>query len=1070
MKKALLLCTIPMVTVSLAFAQQRQVTGKVIGDDGSPISFATIQIKGTTSGTTSDQNGNFKLNVSGNNVVLIVRSVGYALKEIHVGSGSEASVTLATDNKNLQEVVVTALGIKRSQKSVSYSVQQINADKLTQTRETNISTALAGKIAGVQIQGQSGAKIGESAVIRLRGAGSLMDKNPLFVLDGTPVSAEDINMDDVESVSVLKGPTATALYGQRADAGVVIITSKKGKSQGGIGLEINQTTTFDRVYLTPDYQNKYAGGGNTELTQYKWAAGQPEEWKVLDGKYYHDYSDDASWGPEMTGQEHIPWYAWYPGADFGKTTSLSPHKNNVKDFYRTGLSLNNNVQFSQGTENYNVRVSFTNLQRSGVMPGTSLDKNSISTQNSFNLGKHFTIASNLFYTTEKLKGEFVDGYSNNSTGSFNQWFHRDLDMDKMKELRNLRSPQGFLGSWNHNNPESYIASNAKKFYGPNYWYNPFSYFDNVTNQADRNRLVGDISLTYKLNDKFKVAGFLRRNELNTSFENKTPYILEVSAFQTGVKQSYSTRQTFAREDNYEALASYSDKFFNNLTVDLNIGGNVRKNTTSFIAANTNQGLTVPDLFALSNSVDPISYSNTRTRKTVRSAYGRGTLGWQDIYFIDFSIRNDISSALPKDNNSYWYPSVGASIVFSDYLKERVPVLTFGKVRASWAQIGSDLDPYGLDLLYSLGQNPFGAGNSIMTTPNTLPNDGILPSLSSSSEVGLDLKFFNNRLGASFTYYHEDKKNEILDVNISSGSGFLSKTINAGSVVRSGVEIQLNGTPVASKNFNWETIVNFSKGTSKVVKLAPGLTAYQMPNTDRGGAAVAFTVVSIIHSTINQEWGQLRGNGIKRTTDGTPVLKADGTFEMAPNLYFGSVLPDFTGGWFNTFTFKNITLSAAIDFQKGGKYFSLSDFWGSFSGLMAKTAGNNDKGKPVRDAVADGGGVNVSGVDKDGKPVKIYVDAQTYFHQFRTNSNIADMSIFDASFVKLREVSLGYNFPVASLSRKIFTKANISVVARNVWMIYADEKGFDPSELSGRFGENGQMPGVRSIGINLRLGF
>ncbi|SIO52829.1 SusC/RagA family TonB-linked outer membrane protein [Chitinophaga niabensis] len=1070
MKKALLLCTIPMVTVSLAFAQQRQVTGKVAGDDGSPISFATIQIKGTTTGTTSDQNGNFKLNVSGNNVVLIFRSVGYALKEVPVGSSSELAVTLITDNKSLQEVVVTALGIKRSQKSVSYSVQQINADKLTQTRETNISTALAGKIAGVQIQGQSGAKIGEGAVIRLRGAGSLMDKNPLFVLDGTPISPEDINMDDVESVSVLKGPTATALYGQRADAGVVIVTTKKGKLQSGIGLEINQTTTFDRVYLIPDYQNRYSGGGNAELTQYKWAAGQPEEWKALDGKYYHDYSDDASWGPEMKGQEYIPWYAWYPGANFGKTASLTPQKNNVKDFYRTGLSLNNNVQFSQGGDNYTVRVSFTNLQRSGVMPGTSLDKNSISTQNSFNLGKHFTIASNIFYTTEKLKGEFVDGYSNNSTGSFNQWFHRDLDMKKMKELRDLRSPQGALGSWNHNNPESYSAANPKAFYGPNYWYNPFSYFDNVDNQANRNRLIGDINLTYKLNDHFRIAGFLRRNELNTSFENKTPYILEVSANQTGVKQSYATRQTFAREDNYEVLATYNNKFFNDLSVDLNIGGNVRKNTTSFIAANTNQGLTVPNLFALSNSVDPISYSNTRTRKTVRSAYGRGTLGWKEAFFVDFSIRNDISSALPKDNNSYWYPSVGASIVFSEFLKESFPALTFGKVRASWAQIGSDLDPYGLDLLYTLGQNPFGPGNSVMTTPNIQPNDGILPSLSSSGELGLDLKFFNNRVGASFTYYHEDKRNEILDVNISNASGFLSKTINAGSVVRSGVEVQLNGTPVASKNFNWETIVNFSKGTSKVVKLAPNLSTYTLPNTDRGGAAPAFTAVQVVHSVDNQEWGQLRGNGIKRNEAGVPILKADGTFEMAPNLYFGSVLPEFTGGWFNTFTYKDITLSAVIDFQKGGKYFSLSDFWGSFSGLMAKTAVNNDKGKPVRDPVADGGGVNVSGVDADGKPVKMYVDAQLYWHQFRTNSNMAEMSVYDASFIKLREVSLGYNFPVAKMAKKIFTRANISVVARNVLMIYADEKGFDPSELSGRFGENGQMPGVRSIGINLRLGF
>lgn len=1070
MKKALLLCTIPMVTACLAFAQQRQLSGKVAGEDGAPVSFATIQIKGTTTGTTSDQNGNFKINVSGSNVVLIVRSVGFSTKEISIGSSTAINVSLVTDNRNLQEVVVTALGIKRSQKSVSYSIQQIDAEKLTQTRETNISTALAGKIAGVQIQGQSGAKIGMGAVIRLRGAGSLMDKNPLFVLDGTPIDPDDINMDDVENVSVLKGPNATALYGQRADAGVVIVTSKKGRKQAGIGLEINQTTTFDRVASVPDYQNKYAGGGSTDLIKYKWAAGQPEEWKVMDGKFYHDYADDGSWGPEMKGQEYIPWYAWYPGANFGKTTALVPQKNNVKDFYRTGVSLNNNVQFSQGTEAYNIRVSFTNLQRTGVMPGTSIDKNSVSTQSSFNMGKHFTVGANIFYTTEKLKGEFDDAYQNASTGSFNQWFHRDVDMKKMKELSDLRSPDGSLVSWSHNNPEAYSASNPRKFYAINYWYNPFSYFSRVDNQAERNRVTGDLNVTYKLNDHFKIAGFLRRNELNTSFENKTPYILEVSALQTGIKQGYATRRAISREDNYEVLASYNNKFFNDLSVDVNIGGNIRKNMTSFIAANTNQGLTVPDLFTLSNSVDPINYTNLRTKKTVRSAYGRGTIGWKDIYFADFSIRNDISSALPKDNNSYWYPSIGASIVFSEYLKESFPVLSFGKVRASWAQIGSDLDPYSLNLLYGMGQFSFGAGNPVMTTPNILPNNGILPSLSSSSEIGTDLRFFNGRLGASFTYYHENKKNEILNVNISTASGFSSKTINAGSVIRSGVEVQLNGKPVAGKNFTWETIINYSKGKSKIVALAPNLTTYTLPNTDRAGATASFSVVSVVHSLENQEWGQLRGNRIRRNAEGKAVLNSDGTYAIANNQYFGSVLPEFTGGWFNNFTYKDFTLSMAVDFQKGGKYFSLSDFWGSFSGLLNKTAGNNDKGKPVRDDVAAGGGVNVEGVDKDGKPVKMYVDAQLYWHQFRNNGNIADLSVFDASFVKLREISLGYNFPVTKMSRKVFTKANVSVVARNVWMIYAAEKGYDPSELAGRFGENGQMPGVRSMGINLKLGF
>ncbi len=1067
MKKALLFIAMLMVIVTLAYAQQRQVTGKVIGEDGAPVPFATVQVKGTTSGTTTDQNGNFKLNVTGNNTILVIRSIGFTLKEVAAGSASTLDVTLAPDNTNLQEVVVTALGIKRSQKSVSYAVQQVDAAKLALTRETNINSSLAGKVAGVQIMGQSGAKIGEGAVVRLRGAGSLQDKNPLFVLDGTPVNPDDINMDDVENVSVLKGPNATALYGQRADAGVVIVTSKKGRRQSGIGLELNSTTTFDRVTNLMDYQNEYAGGGKYELSRYTWQPGQPDSWKVLDGKFYHDYSDDASWGPRMVGQEYIPWYAWYPGAEFGKTAKLVPQKNNVRDFYRTGISANNNVNFSKADDGYSIRVSLTNLERQGVMPGSKLSKYSLSTQNSFDLGKHFTIASNLYYVTERLDGEFIDGYSNNSTGSFNQWFHRDLDMAKMKQYRNLRAPQGSLASWNHLNPDAYTAANELKFYGGNYWYNPFSYFDNIENIQNRNRIFGDLSLTYKLNDHFRIAAIVRRNELNTNYENKTPYIIEASATQTGIKQGYDTRQTLTREDNFEALATYTNNFFDGLSVDVNLGGNVRKNRYSEVQANTNNGFTVPDLFALSNSKDPISYRNLRTNKTVRSAYGRATLGWKETYFLDMSLRNDISSALPKDNNSYWYPSVGASVIFSEWLKEGFPALSYGKIRGSYAKIGSDLDPYGLDLLYTVGSNLFD-GNSTMQTPNTLPNSEIRPSLSGSFEIGADVRFFSNRLGAEFTYYNEDKKDEILTVNVSNASGFLSKTINAGRLQRNGIEILLTGIPVKSKDFTWETTVNFSKGTSKVVELTEDVKTYTLPNGDRGGAAVAFGVATVVHKE-GETWGQLRGNGIKRL-NGQPVLNTDGTYMMEQNLYFGSVLPEFTGGWFNSFEYKGFNLSAVVDFQKGGKYFSLSDFWGSFSGLTSKTAVLNDKGIPVRDPVADGGGVAVSGVDEDGKPVKTYVDAQTYWHQFRTNSNIADMSIYDASFIKLREVSLGYNFPVSKMTKKIFTRANVSVVARNVWLIHAEEKGFDPSELSGRFGENGQMPGVRSIGLNIKLGF
>ena len=1068
-------------------AQDVTVTGKVTSsEDGSVLPGVNIAVKGTTRGTSTDGTGTYQLNAP-KGATLVYSFIGFSNQEIAIGNQSTINVSLVTDASQLQEVVVTALGIKRDAKSISFATQQIGQEQLQVVRQADAGNALAGKIAGLQVLSQAGSKLGQGAVVRIRGAASLVDKNPLYVVDGTPLNSDsgtpaslDINPDDIETISVLKGPNATALYGQRGDAGVIVVTTKKGLKRNGIGIDVNSTTTFDQVNVIPKFQNEYGGGGESDWRTFTYAPGNPAEWKALDGQKYHDYSDDASWGPRIDGSQYIPWYAWYPNNPYSfQTATYSAQPNNVRNFYNTGRTLNNGITLRTGGDGYSARISYTNLNQTGILPNTSLKRNYITAATTYDLGKHLTAGVNFNYTTETVNGNFDDGYGNYSgAGSFNQWFHRDLDMSILRELRDFRTPTGALASWNHPNPTATTNFNSTNFNRGNYWYNWYSYQDKISNVSNRDRIFGDVNLAYKINNHFRVQGWLRRNQRNTNYENRTPNILEASGTQVSVKASYATGQIAEREDNYEFLSTYENRF-GDFDVNANIGGNIRDNIYKRVDLSTNGGLFVPDLFTIGNSLGPSSSTNSRFSKTVRSIYGRASIGWKSLIFLEVTGRNDWSSALPASNNSYFYPSVGGSFVFSELTRNALPFLSFGKLRGSWAQVGSDLNPYQLALNYEVNQYKYGNTNSLMTTPNLLPNADIIPSLSSAYELGFDLRFLRNRAGLAFTYYHENKKNEILNVDVTSASGFTGKVINAGQIERDGVEVQLNGQPIVGKDFNWDVTLNFAKNTSRIISLAPGVNSIQAVSAVPFGSTGqsfstndAFGYAYVIHSTGvdnggNNQWGQLRGNGIVRDAQGRPVVGADGTYQFAPNQYFGTVLPDFTGGFVNTLRYKAFSLGLSIDFQKGGKYFSLSNFWGEYSGLYANTAATNDKGKNVRDDVADGGGVHVTGVSETGEAVDTYLDAYDYYHQFGNNS-IIDNSVFSASYVKLREVSIGYALPIKP--NKYIQGVNISAVARNPWLIYAANPNIDASELSQRFGENGQQPGTRSLGFNVRLSF
>jgi hypothetical protein len=779
----------------------------------------------------------------------------------------------------------------------------------------------------------------------------------------------------------------------------------------------------------------------------------------------------------MVGQEYIPWYAWYGGHSRSfQTARLNPQPDNARDFFNTGQTLNNSVSFSKATEAMNLRFSYGNLDVKGLLPTTGLKKNTFNLNTNVDLNNHFTVGANINYITQRVNGEISDDYSNQSTGSFNQWFHRDLDMDIMRELKGLRTPSGIYASWNHANPNAYAADNERGFYAGNYWYNFFTWFDLANTINSRDRLFGDVNLTYKINNDLRLRATYRKQQTTTWFEERFSSELANSGLQTTGNEPrargyYATSQSFSNRQNLEFLASYSKKF-GDFQVNLNAGSDFFSWRYKDQGGSTNQGLNVPNLYTLQNSKDPASLFNSRIEEKYRALFTRGDVGYKNFLFADFTLRNDWFSTLPEADNDVLSKSVGASFVFSDLVKDAAPWLSFGKLRASWGEIpqalGTTSTTFGAyrypGFVYGVGQFQWD-GNFLMGTPNELVDSAIRGAVKTQREIGLELRFLKNRLGVTTTYWDGSETDIPRSVDINGASGFTSTLINTGELSKKGVDIQLNARPIWSNNLKWE--FNGTLGyllENKVVRIAPGIE--RTTSLDAGWGANG---PYLVHA-VGQEWGQLYGNGIKRI-NGQPVLNADGFYVNDPNVYYGNVLPKYTGGIQNSINFlKDFTVNVNVDYQVGGKFFSVSDMWGSYSGLTARTATTNDKGNPIRDAVADGGGIHVFGVDADGKAVDYYVEAQDYFHNLY-NNRAMDEFVYDLTFVKLRELSIGYNLPVDKIGiGRWANRATLSLVARNPVLIYATTPDFDPSEIANLSGETGQFPGTRSFGFNLRVGF
>jgi TonB-linked SusC/RagA family outer membrane protein len=1076
-----------VLVAQLTFAQERSVSGTVSDNAGLPLPGVSVLVKGTKNGTQTDFDGKYSIKATPSQV-LVFSYIGMKSQEV-AASSQTVNVKLKDDSVELEGVVVTALGIKKEVKALPYAAQTVKAEQLNITQSVDVKGALAGKIAGIQINGQAGSKIGATGKIRIRGAISLTgDDDALYVLDGIAVDPNSVDMDNIADVTVLKGPNATALYGQRAVYGVIQLTSKKGV-KGRITVDINSSTTFDKVAYLPKYQNLYGTGyeGNDSWSNFDYAAGgfggaYPTEWSVMDGKRYlredNNYADE-SWGPKFDDQDYLPWYSWSPDSPyFGQTAKYSAQPNNIKDFYDTGVTKRNSFTLSGGGDKFRARLSYTNLDQQGIQPSTGQQKNYIASNMSYDLSDKLKVDFMMNYSSGKIRGEFDDSYSNQTSGSFNSWFGRQIDVNKLRELKDLKNGAGYQATWNWWGPEYYTLGGS--YQKPAFWYNPYTYLEQFDYNQKTDNLTFSLSPTYKINENLSVAGTFSRNQTNYDRKYYFPTELSLSAapdLYNPWQNAFGIYKRVETEDNYDARLSYN-KDFNDLKLTTTAGASVRNNAYDRISTQIDQtakvgGLVLPDVYTFSNaSVTPITVPFIYD-KSVKSIYALANLGYKNLLYLDGTVRRDWSSAMPSTANGNTTGSIGASLIFTELMTKN-DILSFGKLRAGYAIIGTDANALAINPNYPiLNAHPYNSTNVAFYNKQTIVDPNLKFAQNASFETGLDLKFFSNRISLSATYYNENRKDEIISINVPNSTGSYFFLTNAGETKRSGIELSLGGEifkASTKEGFNWNTSLNFAKNKTEIVSIREGLSAINGP-----GGTDDWNLATVTQQE-GEEWGQIRGSAIKRDANGTKVINSDGLYEIETNHDFGSVLPEFTGGLYNQISYKGVTLAASLDFQKGGKFFSLSETWGTYSGLLEETAGLNNNGINVREDVdlanpSQSGGVHVVGVDGTGGTVDTYVSANPYFAQFKGN-NIAEPFVHDASYLKLRDVSLSYTFS-GERFKNIFQSATIGVVGRNLWLIAVakDNKNrWDPSELSGGFGENGQLPGTRSLGLNVKLTF
>jgi TonB-linked SusC/RagA family outer membrane protein len=1085
MKKLSLALVLALFSISAMLAQ-RTIMGTVSGDDGSALIGATVLVKGTSTGTITDIDGKYSIRVPNEGAVLVFSFTGFSTEEVAVGASNVVDLAMKS-GQVLEEVVVTALGVSRYKNELAYSAQKVEGDQMTNTRDANVVNALSGRVAGLNIKRNN--NLGGSTNVVLRGAKSLTgDNQALFVIDGVPIdnsntntgnqttarggydygnAANDINGDDIESVTVLKGAAASALYGSRAANGVVMITTKKGRKSKGLGVSVNTGVNFGNIDKSTfvEFQKKYGGGygafyedPNTGQFLYRDINGDGVEDLVV------PTSEDASWGAAFDPNLLVyQWDAFDPSSpNYGKPTPWVAAKNDPTTYFETAVGTSNNVSIDGTNDNGFFKLGYTRTTDKGILPNSQINKNLVNFAASYDLSKKLHVFSSINFTSTDGTGRYGSGYdSKNQMTSFREWWQVNVDV-KEQEAAYERTKQNV--TWNWADPTDLV---------PIYWDNVYWVRRENFSTDHRNRYFGYMGVTYNLTNWLDITGRVSLDQYSEIQEER----IAVGSVDVS---SYSRFNRSFQEVNYDLMAQFKEMHITSkLKFNALLGTNIRKQGISSIRATTNGGLSLPRLYSLTNSKNPIEAPvETQTDIEVDGVFGQASLVYDGWAILDLAARRDQGSTLPAANNIYYYPSASLGIIFSKFIGEN-DFFTFGKLRLNYAEV-SNTAPWGsVRDVYNLG-TAFGeaATASVNTTKN---NPDLKPERSKSYEGGLELRFLKDKLGFDITYYKINTVDQILPAAVSRATGYNAKFINAGDVENKGWEVQMFLRPVNLPNFKWRMDLNWARNRNKVLDLGGDIQNLQLASM-QGGVSIN-AAVGEPYGTIkgnNYVYYDANGNGERDANENDKVVRLTASglayyaFSPTSAEIIGNINPDWTGGLNNTFNFGNFAFSFLIDVKKGGDVFSLDQYYGLATGEAASTAGKNDLGNEVRAPIADGGGIIVEGVMADGTANTTRYDAFNFgIYGYRRNPNAA--FVYDASFVKLREASLSFNFPKNMFTgSNVIKGATIGIYGRNLWIIhknlpYADpEDGMSAGNVQGY--QVGSYPTTRTFGVNLNVKF
>ena len=1017
--------------------QDTKITGTV-EDEFGPVAGASVVIKGTTNGTMTDMDGHFTLEGVKKGDIIQISFIGFATQDIPYTGQTALNVKLEEDAQKLDEVVVTALGMKRDKKALGYAMQELKGDELLSSREPNLANSLSGKVSGLQIVRSSNG-VGGSSKIVLRGNNSLTGSNqPLIVVDGTPMDnftggvddvwgnsgadmgngLSDINPEDIESMTVLKGASAAALYGSRAGNGVILITTKSGKKNEGLGITVNAGITTESIFLKPDMQNSFGQGSV--------------------GAY--DNQSRLSWGPKAEGQTVTDW--------MGRQVPLRTY-DNIDAFFNTGTSFNEGISFQQNIKGTSVFSSINRSDDAGITPESKLNKTNITLRATTFLdeAEKWKVDAKVNYINLNAHNRPIQGV--NPSNAFNTIYNLPRSLN-VADFKNSVDEDGNMIWWDASkNPQE----------------NPYWVTKYRQNNDTRNRLLGNIALKYAPTNWFNIE--LRGGtDYYTTTKNEKVY----AGGNTTPSGLYSEGSETFYENNYSFLATANkDNLIDRLGGFVTFGGNLMIQRRTKMNASAGE-LLVPNLFSLNNGINKPTVTSELIRRKMNSLYGSLQLNWDGYLFLDITARNDWSSTMSKANRSYFYPSVSLSGVISDMVPKlggQMPEwFTFAKVRASYAEVGNDLDPYQLYNNFTVGKDE--NGNTTAAPGNVLYDSSVRSELIKSWEAGFDIRFFNNRLGLDAAWYKTNATRQLLNLPMDPFSGYSSRKVNAGNIQNEGVEISLNGLILDNpKGLSWNSTAQFSLNRNKIIDLYPGVTLYDIKTLD------AIQIVAVQGSY----YGDIYGQTFQRVEDkndpnyGKIIVGEDGLpLITTGKSKVGNQSPDWMLGWTNSFSYKGFNLSFLVDFRIGGDLYSATASNLYTRGNAAGTVVNGER----QDFIVPNSVVQTPNGYTENK---VPVTHQNYWERIGSTGNygLPEMYTYDATNIRLRNITLGYDFNKAMLKNTPFQRLRLSATCNNVWMIHYNLPGIDPESVSATNTnatgfENGAAPTSRSFTFNVTVGF